>query len=70
MKQTIEMILDGVKWVPVEYAGGGSDNDGPPYATHKGVLNLMGSELVCYQLSDGTRVFDAESLERFFSQKR
>ncbi len=39
-----------------------------PYPTHEGVLNLDGKcDIKVYQLSDGQRIIDLESLQRFFA---
>jgi hypothetical protein len=40
--------------------------DGIPYATHEGTLNIGGFEFHCYQLSDGKRVISEESMVKFF----
>ena len=69
MKAPIEMMLDGVTWVPaVEERPTGPDNsDGIPFVTHEGVLDLMGYQLRCYRLSSGQTVFNAEDIETFFA---
>jgi len=65
MAQTpIDAVLDKVEWVSMEQPI--DDGSGLPYATHAGVLKIGDIELKCYQLSDGNRVFEAESVERFF----
>jgi len=38
--------------------------DGKPYATHKGTIELAGTTLTVYQLSDGQRVIDARDVMR------
>jgi hypothetical protein len=61
----IERMLDAVEWRPIPGAGGTD-----LHATHEGVLALADIELRCYVLSDGTRVFDADDIERFFGGDR
>lgn len=68
--EPIEMMLEGVTWVPVtpqprDFATHGAD-DGIPYATHEGILDLFGIEMRCFRLSDGKAVIDAESVEKLF----
>lgn len=38
-----------------------------PYATHAGVMELMGHKLRCYRLNDGRAIFDADDLNAFMS---
>lgn len=65
MKTPIDLMLDGVTWVPVErQATGDSDL---PYATHEGVLELFGSKLRCYRLNIGDAVFNADDFEAFWN---
>lgn len=40
-----------------------------PYATHEGELEIGGTVLKVFQLSDGRRVIEAESLARFFWER-
>ncbi len=65
MKAPIDKLLDTVKWQPIER---GSDfvPGGIPYATHMGVLNIMGCELECVVLNTGERLFTEEGLRKFF----
>lgn len=65
-KAPIETILDRLDWQ--EIPGDVLVDDGLPYATHSGVLDIGGFVLRCYQLSDGQRLFDAEDVERFYSE--
>lgn len=55
-------MLNGIKWEEVEHL----EKPTGRYATHQGVLTIEGHRLRCYQLNDGTRVFDAEDVEAFF----
>lgn len=62
----IEMMMDGLTWVPVKHDELANDSDdGLPIATHEGILNIAGIELKCFRLSNGQAVIDAESMERF-----
>jgi hypothetical protein len=54
-----ESILDGVQWVET---GLTPSADGLPYATHSGELDILGSKLRCYRLSNGQSVFDADDI--------
>jgi hypothetical protein len=59
----LKRFLDQIPMTPVAHDGL------PPeglYATHSGVLTIGESELRVYQLSDGTRVFDTDDVQRFF----
>ena len=68
MKSPIEMMLDGVQWVPAGERPDGPDNhDGLPYATHEGVLDIMGHKMRCYRLNNGQAVFSADDVEAFFN---
>ena len=63
MKTPIDRILDDVDWkenVPPDHQ---SDI---PWATHSGVLIIGDIWIRVHQLSNGTRVIDAEDLERLF----
>lgn len=64
MSEPIPAFLNGVVWEtlppqePIE--------DGLPYATHSGVLEMMGHKLKCFRLSNGQAVFDADDFTAFF----
>lgn len=66
MDKPIEVMLDSIEWR--ERPKPASVKDGDLYATHEGTLTMFGKELKCYTLNNGMRVFEAESLERFFSE--
>ncbi len=57
------MLLAGATWTPT---GAQPPADGSLYATHSGVLEIGGVALKCYRLNDGSAVFDADDLARFF----
>ena len=59
----IEVLLDKVEWEVVDEPA--EKNSDLPYATHSGVLKLLGYEFRCYQLSDGRRGFHADDVQRF-----
>lgn len=42
------------------------DGDGLPFATHTGVMEIMGKKLRCYRLNTGQIVFNAEDVRDFF----
>lgn len=60
-----DLMMNTVEWVECE-GEIPCEDDGIPCATHKGTLKIGDIELDCYQLSDGQRVFDADSVMRFF----
>lgn len=59
-----EALMNSVQW---RETGMTDDGSGLPYATHEGVLSIGGVDLKCYQLNDGRRIFDAESVTQFFA---
>jgi hypothetical protein len=60
-------MLDAVKWSSIwTDEPPSTPEDGIPYATHEGVLNIGGLEFQVYQLSDGHRVISEESMVKFF----
>lgn len=59
-----DALMNTVQW---RETGLADDGSGAPFATHEGVLSIGGIDLNCYQLSTGQRVFDAESVARFFA---
>jgi len=61
-----EAMMNSVEWQPIAPDAAMLSDDGLPYATHEGTLSIGGFEFKCYQLSNGARVFDAESVHRFF----
>ena len=63
-RSPVERLLDGVAWtaVPGPAPAPGDNPDGLPYATHTGTLEIGGLRLEVAQLSDGRRVFLADSL--------
>jgi hypothetical protein len=64
MPTPIDAMLDAVAWAPVKVEP--SPDGSLPHVTHSGDLNVCGVVFRCHQLSDGRRVIDKESLERFF----
>lgn len=61
----IDTILDGLSWKVLREVDE-VPKGGELYATHEGVLNIAGFDFHCYQLSDGSRVFDADDVRRLF----
>ena len=60
----ISKLFDAVEWEPVPKPAVVNADIG--YATHKGKLTIADHEFTVYILSDGERVLDAESVEKFF----
>lgn len=65
-KQPIEVLLDQVYWKEVQAAEPEPGQESIPYVTHEGVLKLGDIEFRVAQLSDGTRVINAEDLSNWF----
>jgi len=56
-------LLAQVAWIPMPRAD--DAEPGRPYATHEGLLDLLGlGQVPVYQLNTGERVFDSETLEQ------
>lgn len=66
MNDQIPAILTGVEWT--EHPAPKQTDDGLPYVTHSGVLNLFHHELRCFRLSDGKAVFHADDFEKFMNE--
>ncbi len=64
----MDKLLDAVEWVAVPQGKNRPEDAGIPVATHSGFLNFLGFDLKVFQLDNGTRLIDAESLEAFFEQ--
>jgi hypothetical protein len=63
VRPTIDMMLDGVQWVPLPPDP--DRNHGLPWATHRGVLKIDTLDIECIQLSDGRRVISEAGLQDF-----
>ena len=63
MKTPVDALLDTVAW---SETGNQPSDDGMPYATQSGVLNIAGHSLRCYRLSNGQSVFHADDVNAFF----
>lgn len=71
MSAPIDRLLDGLDWQELPPPEHALVVDGDlPYATHEGTLAIGEIELRCYTLSDGTRVFDADSVVEVFGDDR
>lgn len=57
------MMLESATWTPIEPQ---PIADGSLYVTHSGALTMEGLTLKCWQLSNGTRMLDAQSVAQFF----
>jgi len=60
----IDALLSTVVWTEGEPQ---ATDDGTPYATHSGVLDLLGSKLRVHRLSNGSAVINADDLKAFFA---
>lgn len=65
-KTPIDIMMDAVKWELVPKNE--SIPDETLHATHEGRLEFLGISLKCYRLNDGQAVFDADDVQRFFSE--
>lgn len=59
----INMMLEGATWTPITDQPAMS---GALHATHSGVLTIEGLTVKCWQLSDGRRVIDGQSMAQLF----
>jgi hypothetical protein len=59
-------LVDAVEMHPIPGASEESGSDGL-WATHVGRLVFGEFSLTCYQLNDGSRVLDADEVERLFA---
>lgn len=57
----IDKILENAEWTEIEAP---PITDGSIYATHRGVLSIGDITLNCWQLSNGKRMLDAQSIVR------
>lgn len=61
-------IVDAINAVVKPIAEAGPSEDGAPYATHSGELEILpGLVLRVYRLNDGRAIVDTESMARFLS---
>jgi hypothetical protein len=68
MHDPLATLFNIVHWDILDPPKGEPDHDSAlPYATHRGELRIGDMTLICFQLSNGTRVFEAESVEQFFA---
>ena len=61
---TIPAFMESVEWTETDSK---TSDDGMPYATHSGVMELMGHKLRCYRLNDGRAIFDADDFAAFLA---
>ncbi|MBN8492379.1 MAG: hypothetical protein J0M00_13245 [Burkholderiales bacterium] len=64
---SIDAALAQVDWAPTNSA---PTTDGSRYATHSGVLDVLGFEFRVYRLNTGEAVIHADDMERFFAEGR
>lgn len=55
-------LLADVEWCETEMP---THTSALPYATHEGVFEVLGHQLRCYRLNDGSTVFNADDFEAF-----
>lgn len=60
----MDALMAAVEWEVVD--GAKTNDDGIPYATHSGVLNIMGQSLRVYRLNTGQAIINADDLDAFF----
>ena len=68
-KITIDRLLDNVQWeiTVIQQVIDCDDKEDISYVTHEGILKIPGEiEIVCYQLSNGKRVFDERDICKLF----
>ena len=65
-KTPMDTMLDSIKWEILPPLAPEENQEGIPYATHKGVLWIGDCPLDCYVLNTGQRIFTVESVERLF----
>jgi hypothetical protein len=61
----VDKLFDHVDWQPVNQNIQAKPNE--LYATHQGTLRVYDFTFRVYQLNDGTRVIDAQDIEKFIS---
>lgn len=61
MPNGLRCSIDDIEMTPLESPVGIQQHDGL-YATHRGVVDLLGFELEVFQLSNGERVISEESM--------
>ena len=66
METPVEKMLPQVNWEPAPEPDETDPLHGLPFATHTGVLELMGHTLRCYRLNTGETLIEASDMKRFF----
>lgn len=67
MTTPIDTLLNEVEWKETENAENvAMADDGIPWATHSGVLTILGAQLRCYRLNTGQAIFDADDVAALF----
>ncbi len=62
----VEKLFDSAEWSAETHAAPADLETGMLYAVREGKLRIGAAVLDCVVLNDGTRVFTADSLARFF----
>ena len=63
-KTPIDVMLDNVNYIPVNTEN--NNDDGLPYVTHEGILNIADLSITVYVLNNGQRIIPREEMERIF----
>lgn len=58
----VDYLMASVKWRET----GVPHTEGLPYTTHEGELDLLGTKMRCYRLSDGRAILHADDVRTFF----
>lgn len=65
-KSAVDLLFDGADWETIPQSED-REQDGLPFATHRGVLRLGALELIVFQLNDGRRLVSEESMAPLLS---
>jgi hypothetical protein len=66
MKMPIEKMLQQLASEPLPEPDEADTCRGLPFATHSGVLEIMGHKLRCYRINTGETLIEASDMKRFF----
>lgn len=65
----LEGLLNALDWRELDRPKEVEGSEGGLYVTHESTLRLADADFRVYRLSDGSRIFDADDLERFFEEE-
>lgn len=66
MTTPMDNLFGAVEWTALPRDGDEPWDGVEPHATHEGTLTIAGFSFRVYQLSDGSRVLDADDVAAFF----